>query len=59
MYTVLLNLVDNNCWQYYNGLKKNTSVFSKWGIFSRFLSLAILFLALPSNAIASGVKSSR
>ena len=36
-----------------------TSVLSKCGTFSPFLSLVILFSVLPSNSIVSGVKSSR
>ena len=36
-----------------------TSVISKWGPLSPFLSLVILFSVLPSNFIVSGVKSSR
>ena len=36
-----------------------TSVISKWGLFSPFLSLVILFSELPSNFTVSGVKSSR
>ena len=51
----LLNLVDNHYWQYYNEL----ILTSRCGPFSPFLSLVILFSVLPSNFIASGVKSSR
>ena len=36
-----------------------TSVISKWGLFSPFLSLFISLLVLPSNFIVSGVNSSR
>ena len=36
--------------------KNITSVISKWGAFLPFLSLLILFSALPSNFIFSGLK---
>ena len=37
----------------------NITIISRCGTFSPFLSLVILFLALPSSFIVSGVKSSR
>ena len=53
MYKKLLNLFDN--------LVGNitSSVISKCGTFSLFLSLVILFSVLQSNFAVSGVKSSR
>ena len=53
MYIKLLNLVDNHCWTY------TTSVISRCGTFSLFLSLVILFSVFPSNFIVSDVKSYR
>ena len=53
---ILLNLVDNCYFQCCNGL---TSVISKWGTFSPFSSLVILFLVLASNFVVWAVKSSR
>ena len=37
----------------------NTTIISKWGIFSTFLSLIVLFSVLPSNLIVPGVKIAR
>ena len=61
MYIRLLDLVDNHCLQRYNELIPllTTSVNSKCGTFSPFLSLVTLFSVLPCNFIVSGVKSSR
>ena len=38
---------------------KTTSVISRCGTFPLFLSIAVLFLVLPSNFIVSGVKISK
>ena len=60
MYTWLLNLADNCCWQHYNWL-----ILRQWFLneahfyyFSLFSSLVILLSVLPSIFIVPGVKSS-
>ena len=61
MYITLLYLVDNHYLQRYIELilLLTTSVISKCGTFSPFLSLVTLFSVLPCNFIVSSVKSSR
>ena len=51
-------LTHNHCVTILQGTN-TTSVIWKWQIFSRFLSLVILPLVLPSNFIVSDVKSLR
>ena len=54
----LLILVENHYQQYHNVLLDNTtSVISRCGSLSPFLSFVILFSVLPSNFIVLGVKS--
>ena len=57
LYKRLLNPVENHYEQYYNE-PNTTSLISKCGSFSLFLSLDVLRYVLPSNFSVSGVKSS-
>ena len=51
-----------SCWQLLLTIvqwRNGTSIISKWGTFSPFLSLVIIRLVFPSNFIVSDVKSLR